>query len=256
MPPSPPPAGPVSPAGPPILGPVLTLTFDQEVAVIGDIHGRIDLLQPLVEALPGDMPLLVAGDIGDRGPATRACVDLLLERGALGVRGNHEEWFIAWACGAGFESAALSPGMGGRATLDSYGVVGRSPSAIEAEHWRVPDAHLQWLAGLAVACDLTVMGRPYWIVHAGVPPGADRAPVPRAHVVPTLAAVDPASLLWRKTAPERVPALDRPIIMGHVPRREPVDLGHVIAIDTGAGAFPDGALTAVVLPSRRFVTAR
>ena len=30
--------------------------------------------------------------------------------------------------------------------------------------------------------------------------------------------------------------------------------GHAIAIDTGAGTFGDGRLTAVILPERRFIT--
>ncbi len=235
---------------------LMALRFDREVAVIGDIHGRVDLLERLLDLLPDGIPLLVAGDVADRGPDTKACVDLLVRRGARGVRGNHEEWLIAWATGEGFDTAALSPMMGGRATLDSYGVAGRSASEIEGERWRVPDAHRRWLAALPVACDLDVLGRRYWLVHAGVPSGARDDGTPAGMVVPHLVATRPASLLWPSTAPEDVPQLDRPVIMGHVPRRVPLDSGTVIALDTGAGTLAGGALTAVVLPSRRFVSVR
>jgi hypothetical protein len=47
--------------------------------------------------------------------------------------------------------------------------------------------------------------------------------------------------------------VDRPIVMGHRQVREPLDTGEVIAIDTGAGE-PDGRLTALLLPERRFLT--
>lgn len=235
---------------------MISLCFDSEVAVIGDIHGRADLLDRLLAELPAAVPILVAGDVADRGPATRACVELLVRRGARGVRGNHDEWLIAWAGGAGFDTAALSPLMGGRATLDSYGVVGRSASEIETERWRVPEGHRRWLAALGVACDLDVLGRRYWLVHAGVPASARDGGMPADRVVPHLVATRPGSLLWPSTRPEEVPLLDRPVIMGHVPVARPVDARNVIAIDTGAGTLPGGALTAVLLPSRRFVAVR
>jgi hypothetical protein len=50
--------------------------------------------------------------------------------------------------------------------------------------------------------------------------------------------------------------LDGPVVFGHTSLQDPVDAGHAIAIDTGSGVWPDGALTAVVLPRRRFVFVR
>src|SRR5688572_21555139 len=84
-------------------GQVKTLRYEQPVAVIGDIHGRADLLARLLEALPADMPILVTGDVGDRGPDTRGVLDLLLARGAEGTRGNHDEWLTTWALGGPFD---------------------------------------------------------------------------------------------------------------------------------------------------------
>ena len=60
-------------------------------------------------------------------------------------------------------------------------------------------------------------------------------------------------LLWRSQEPEDMDELDGPVVFGHVPRKSPVDAGHAIGIDTGSGR-DDGALTAVILPSRKFVT--
>jgi serine/threonine protein phosphatase 1 len=224
-------------------------------AVIGDVHGRADLLRALLERLPPDMPVFVMGDLCDRGPDTRAVIDLLVARGARGVVGNHDLWLRDWALGEGFDPFALHPAMGGAATLAAYGVAARSPGAVEAEAWRVPRAHGEWLATLPVALDLEVMGQRYWLVHGGVPASSSLAGLTAGEVVPHLARTSPASLLWAKTEPHDVLPVDRTVVMGHVPLRRPVDTGAVLAIDTGCGTLPGGGrLTAVILPERRFLT--
>lgn len=229
------------------------------MAVIGDVHGRADLLARLLRLLPADMPVLTVGDMCDRGPDSRGVIELLVQRGertggAFGIRGNHEEWLIQLATGGGFETAALSPAMGGRETLASYGFEGVAPAAIEAQVWRIPGSHAAFLASLPVALDLTVCGDKYWLVHAGVS-ATTSAPVRSlAEVVPWLAQNRAANLLWPHTEPEDTLPLDRTVIMGHLPRRRPLDAGHVIAIDTGCGRYHDGHLTAVILPSRRFLS--
>jgi hypothetical protein len=50
----------------------------------------------------------------------------------------------------------------------------------------------------------------------------------------------PADLLWAFNDPEAMPPVDRPVIMGHVPRARPMDRGDAIAIDTGSGTRKDG----------------
>ncbi len=228
--------------------------YDVPVAVVGDLHGRADLLAALLARLPADMPILVMGDLCDRGPDTRGVLDLLVARGAVGVRGNHDEWFLAWVNGDGFDRYALAPIMGGEATLRSYGVVGRSTSEVDAQRWRVPEAHGAFLSALPVAAGLHVCGVAYWLVHAGVPSTEDMTGLSADQVVPHLAKHKPASLLWAKNDPEDMLPVDRTVVMGHLIQRRPLDAGYVIAVDTGAGTIPTGTLTAVVLPERRFVT--
>ncbi|MCA9494453.1 MAG: metallophosphoesterase [Myxococcales bacterium] len=221
--------------------PVARASLDR-VAIVGDIHGRWDLLEALLARL-GDVPLVTVGDVGDRGLDTRGALDLLVERGALGVLGNHDLWLAAWAAGEG-----LAPLPGSTPTLHSYGV---SPVGAERRGGSVHPAHRDWLLGLPVALDLQVAGEPWWVVHAGVP-AAGWGQVAPDRAVPTLAREHPLELIWPKHDPEHAPILDRPVVCGHRPRKEPLDAGHVVAIDTGAGH--GGRLTALLLPERTFVT--
>ncbi len=227
--------------------------YDRPVAVLGDIHGRADLLARMLDALPADMPVLVAGDVCDRGPATHDVLNLLVERGADGVCGNHDLWLRDWANGRGFDRFALHPAMGGEATLAAYGVFGRTPAQVEAQAWRVPADHRAWLDARPIVLDLDVMGTRYWLVHAGVPSTEDLSGVALDDVVPHLARTRPDSLLWAKNDPDEMLPVDRTVIMGHIVLRAPIDNGHVLAIDTGCGTRQLGFLTAVVLPERRFV---
>jgi serine/threonine protein phosphatase 1 len=229
---------------------VHVVRLDGPVAVIGDIRGRADLLRRLLPLLHG-RALFVTGDVGDRGPETREVLDLLVERQATGVVGNHDVWLMTWAASEGFDPLALSPTMGGRATLASYGVTAEQAMAgVNA----VPETHRDWLLGLHVAIDLEVVGRRFWLVHGGVPSDVDMAGMTTADVVPMLARQRPSDLMWRAIDPATMVPLDRPVIMGHMRVPRPLDLGHVIAIDTGAADPRDGRLTALLLPERTFVT--
>ncbi|MEM5472619.1 metallophosphoesterase family protein [Hoeflea sp. AS60] len=102
---------------------------------IGDIHGRRDLLETLLAAIRADMGdrdarIIFLGDIIDRGPESRQCLDLViltLERhpGSKLILGNHEEFmldFLDAATTAEHETAAHRwlPN-GGSETLMSYG---------------------------------------------------------------------------------------------------------------------------------------
>lgn len=229
------------------------LNYSVPVAVLGDIHGDADRLERMLRLL-GGRQVLVCGDLCDRGPDAKRVLDVLVARGARGVRGNHEEWMIALVNGQ-FDPFALHPVMGGEATLRSYGFEGRHPSAIEAQAWRIPAAHREFLLSLPVAVDLTVGGASYWMIHAGVPPSIRLGPGTKlADVVPWLAENKPDALLWTHNDPECALPVDRPVIMGHVPQQAPVDLDHVIALDTGCGTCPPYQLTALMLPERTFLT--
>jgi hypothetical protein len=224
------------------------------VAVIGDVHGRVGLLAELLDRL-GDMPIVSAGDVVDRGEDAKGCVELLLARGAVGVLGNHEQWVREWVCGEGFDRFALSGAMGGEATLRSYGVLGRSSREVMAEVERVPATHRAWFRSLVDLVDLEVRGRSYWVAHSA----------PEGNQLPA-GAIDEQVLdffahaaertRWSPYSPERVALAARPFVVGHMCRQEPFASAACIAIDTGSGTTHNDTLTAVILPELRFVSVR
>jgi serine/threonine protein phosphatase 1 len=163
------------------------------IYAIGDIHGRpdeIDRLLRLIEADGGrDAEIVFLGDLVDRGPDSRGVLDLLIDGLEAGrpwkvLMGNHDRIFLralrdGVVTDAAIGSAAtwLHPGLGGTATLASYGVrpsffrsgtsgSGRARMLAEARE-AVPRAHLDFLASRP----LTHVTPEQVFVHAGIRPG-------------------------------------------------------------------------------------
>ena len=154
------------------------------VYAVGDIHGRVDLLEQLLKGIDEDLkraPVpqsveVFLGDYVDRGPASRQVLDLLIEREkrhrTIFLKGNHETLltnFIASPAHA-WRLAAL----GGLETLMSYGLAplinadARSQLELaDAFDEALPASHRKFLSGLkpSFTCG------DYFFVHAGVRPG-------------------------------------------------------------------------------------
>lgn len=62
--------------------------------VIGDVHGRFDLLMELVNKLPYTNDLCFVGDVIDRGYQSKEVVDFIIKNNHKCVLGNHEEFLI------------------------------------------------------------------------------------------------------------------------------------------------------------------
>jgi serine/threonine protein phosphatase 1 len=232
----------------------------EAVYAVGDIHGRLDLMQDILRRIaedaaahPSDVrrTLVLLGDYIDRGPESRGVVGALLEDPLPGfetvrLMGNHEEAFLAFLDGFGDGLDWLS--FGGLETLMSYGVPLRSlPHTREAAAElrlstaaAVPKSHVKLLRHSALYYS---MGD-YLFVHAGVRPG-----VP----LDNQAAAD---MMWIRDdfLRSRVPLPGWVVVHGHTICDLPQDRDHRVNIDTGA--FVSGRLTCLVLRGgdRRFIS--
>lgn len=221
------------------------------VHAIGDVHGRLDLLDRLLERIDEEdcaagsrSTLIFLGDLVDRGPDSAGVIDRIIDLAAQrpdtrALMGNHEEVFLT-ALGGNEEAVKLFCRIGGRETLESYGLgpdeYDRLDFAEVGDAMRalVPEQHRALLSAME---DMVVLGD-YAFVHAGVRPG-----------VP-LEEQRPSDLRWIRGPflESRAPA-DRIIVHGHSIRAEPDLLQCRIGIDTGA--YATGRLTALGLEGSR-----
>jgi len=215
----------------------------RRIYAIGDIHGRLDLLQRAVAAIGRDVAArgpaaltVTLGDYVDRGPASRGVLDCLIANPfptpLVALKGNHEEMFEAFLA-----DPAAGPhwaGNGGLETLRSYGLRGvRTTDLVRArEDLRaaLPAAHRGFLRGLKLSLS---QGR-YFFCHAGVRPGV---PLERQ---------SEEDLLWiRGDFLASDVDFGRIVVHGHTPVDEPELRANRIGIDTGA--YFSGRLTCVAL---------
>lgn len=214
---------------------------------IGDIHGRLDLLEELHELIRADAAgfqgragVVYLGDYIDRGAQSKQVLDLLSEHplagfDAIHLLGNHEQAMLDFL--ADPRAGAMWLQFGGQATVMSYGVgIGRLRRSTPVELLRdeleqkMPRAHLEFLAN----CRLLYSEGSYCFVHAGIRPGV---------ALENQAAED---LLWIRDEFTRSRENHGCIVVhGHNIAREALFQPNRIGIDTGA--FHSGVLTALVL---------
>jgi serine/threonine protein phosphatase 1 len=224
--------------------------------VIGDIHGRSDLLDQVVEEIKRDLETspvaegltVTLGDYVDRGPDSRGVLDRLARNPFptryIALKGNHEALFEAFLRDPTVASQWRR--WGGLETLHSYGVpvaqvmVGKGfEEASTALRQSVPQEHFRFLGSLRFSLSLG----DYFLCHAGVRPG-----VPLEHQ-------QPEDLLWiREEFLNSRMSFGKVVVHGHTPTASPEVLPTRINIDTGA--FATGRLTCLVLEgeSRRFLS--
>ncbi len=68
------------------------------IAVLADIHGNLPALEAVLEDVAAQQPdeVLVGGDLVGRGPCGKKVVQRITEKGWRGVRGNHEDYLLAF----------------------------------------------------------------------------------------------------------------------------------------------------------------
>lgn len=223
---------------------------------IGDVHGRADLLAPLVAAVRADAALnacerppilLFLGDYVDRGPDSRGVIDQIIAlqtEGAfrvLPLRGNHDQYLLDFLTTP--EHAQSWMDYGGAATLLSYGVrpplTRTDPDAwVEARDEFValfPPSHRVFFERTTLAATFG----DFVFVHAGVRPGvelADQTPTDLMTIRRTFLKSDP-------------PLPGRVVVFGHTPFAKPSLSKGRISVDTGA--YATNVLSAVKIVDNR-----
>jgi serine/threonine protein phosphatase 1 len=157
--------------------------------VIGDVHGRTDLLADMYQRIARDLArrpvadwrVVHLGDYVDRGPDSAGTLELLLDYQGEGhgdfLIGNHDRFLLDFLTdpeGADFDLWMVN---GGVATLDSFGVDGMLMAYSDDENacLRLHDKLIaamrpglpEFLGGLS---QMLRFGN-YVFVHAGVRPG-------------------------------------------------------------------------------------
>jgi Calcineurin-like phosphoesterase len=219
------------------------------VYAIGDVHGRDDLLEDLLDQIvfhaqstPAEHRVLVfLGDYVDRGWQSREVLERLASFNldgfeAVFLKGNHEEALLSFLDDPHFLENWRQ--YGGLETLHAYGLKDLN---FRADEDYLRNVHSEFVTALPAHHRAFLLGLPtkyelggYLFVHAGVRPG-----------VP-LEMQQEHDLRWiRDEFLNSQQDFGKRIVHGHCPEEEPQVRPNRIGIDTGA--YITGVLTAAVL---------
>ncbi|HEX5257633.1 MAG TPA: metallophosphoesterase family protein [Sphingomicrobium sp.] len=215
---------------------------------IGDIHGRLDLLEQLLGMIEQDIAgrparkvlLIFVGDLIDRGPNSAQVVERLRTYKHPGVRtlfllGNHEEVLLRILAG---EADLIDKWrwFGGAQCLASYGLDAEKLTGLSDEDAlalvrdAIPKEHVEFLESFDDSCRFG----DYLFVHAGIRPGVEFDQQRQS------------DLRWIRE-PFLLDDTDHGFVVvhGHTIRPEVEMRPNRIGIDTGA--YKSGVLTALAI---------
>jgi serine/threonine protein phosphatase 1 len=221
-----------------------SLPAGTRIYAIGDVHGRLDLLDELLGEIDADLAARPAaraifvflGDYIDRGNRSRETIDRLIARREISehvfLKGNHEQIALRCLSDPGLFDRWLR--LGGAETLASYGIeLGSKIKIAELQaafHRALPQGHIKFFRGLqpSFACG------DFFFVHAGVKPRI------------ALARQTEKDLLWiREEFLNSNEDFGKTVVHGHTPGYEIEVRPNRINIDTGA--YATGRLTCLVI---------
>ncbi|MGW8195283.1 MAG: metallophosphoesterase, partial [Desulforhopalus sp.] len=223
---------------------------DRKIFAIGDIHGCARQLATLLDRIPCDWErdtLIFLGDYINRGPDTKAVLDILLDlRESCAdihfLKGNHEQELLEYIASGNVDSLRALREMGVEATVESYGSrVNFLPGfgCFPAEH----KEFLQSLKFFHLQDD-------YLFIHADINRELLSCPMNESDDRMQRRVMEAGLLSSRRLAREQTTAIDTLIVFGHIPFASPLVMADRICIDTGA--VYGNMLTAVELPSVSF----
>lgn len=206
-------------------------------SVIGDVHGRIDLLEQLVPKLPDNRTIICVGDLIDRGEHSAEVLHYVKAHHRIeSLMGNHEAMLISFLKDPETKGRRWMRN-GGLQTLASFGVSGVTETSGSATLVRARDALfdamgedlVRWVSAL----DCIAWSGNIAVVHAGANPSKP------------LHEHDPETLIWGHPDFAGTPRTDGFwIVHGHTIVDSPVMKDGRIPVDTGA--YATGRLTAAV----------
>jgi serine/threonine protein phosphatase 1 len=219
----------------------------QRVYAIGDVHGRLDLLDALLGMIEADnasrdmaeVALVFLGDLIDRGPDSRGTLDRVRSgfdwAHTVSLMGNHEAVLLA-ALGGQQDVMQSWLRFGGRETLASWGIEdsvtadGTTEEIIEAARAAISPEEREWIGSMRSHVQIG----DYYFVHAGIRPGM------------ALGKQTDRDRLWIRE-PFLNSRRDHGVIVvhGHTIREEVEEMPNRIGLDTGA--YRTGKLTAIGL---------
>ena len=217
------------------------------VYAIGDIHGRLDLLDRLLAMIddddsargPARTELIFLGDLVDRGPDSVGVIERLMALRETGhvryLMGTHEEVFLR-AVDGDLRALRFLLRIGGRETLLSYGISDEEYRGLDFEELlaifqeRVPLSHIAFLSDFE---NMIEVGD-YLFVHAGLRPGV------------AVEDQKTSDLCWiRDDFLDHRDSFGKMVVHGHSITEDIDERPNRIGIDTGA--FASGRLTAIGL---------
>jgi serine/threonine protein phosphatase 1 len=224
---------------------------------IGDVHGRLDLLQDMHGLIHADIDrnpthdwrIIHLGDYIDRGPDSKGVLDFLIHASThdpriLSLIGNHDDGFLRYL--ATGDTNGIFALHGGSDTARSYGVeVDYTQPASAVAGYRllvdnVPQAHVDYIRSMPSS----VSFGDFFFCHAGVNPAV------------SLDTQDRDDLMWIRTLFLKwTDPLEKVIIHGHTPQSAIDVQPNRVNLDTYA--WKSGKLSAIVIDGleKRFLEA-
>lgn len=218
---------------------------------IGDVHGRLDLLEEMHRRIaddlasdpPADWRIIHLGDYVDRGPDSKGVIEFIRravrnDARMIALCGNHDIGMIEFLGRPAKDS--LFALFGGRQTATSYGVDADFSSSWLARQTAdqllaaMPEGHIEFMSDLPRSCTFG----DFFFCHAGIRPGV---PLDRQ---------ESDDLIWIRGEFLKWMGLhDKVVVHGHTPHSEPEILPNRVNVDTEA--WRSGVLTALVIDGNR-----
>lgn len=215
--------------------------------VVGDVHGKLNLLNRLLDEIQyqaAQDKLIFIGDLVDRGENSRGVVDRVRELQqeapdkVIVIKGNHEEMMLSALSRPDSNASDMWYANGGIETLQSY--------SNEDGSITVPPEHLEFIASLPTYYE----DEHAIYVHASLPKMVDGS-----FLHPSMSP-DSMELLWARNRRFFESYDGKLVVFGHTitgtlfgERGKVWQRDSLIDVDTGA--YLTGVLSAIQLPSRQ-----